>query len=177
MTELLTSDKQFRLELLQRYSREKGWVYFGGHEERTGYDKDGFHNIRFHRLWPDHFDKEPFIHHSDYCVCGHIIVQQCYIYNRYTKKFEVVGNCCIHKWKLQGMPCSMCFEPHLNRKDNYCNDCRIIIKKQEEDKKQAEKLIEYNATRCIEQGCTRKRNNSTWGIRCKSCYYKRKHSF
>tara|TARA_R110000803_G_scaffold163885_2_gene227582 strand:+ start:225 stop:773 length:549 start_codon:yes stop_codon:yes gene_type:complete len=170
MTELLTSDKQFRLELLQRYSREKGWVYFGGHEERTGYDKDGFHNIRFHRLWPDHFDKEPFIHHSDYCVCGHIIVQQCYIYNRYTKKFEVVGNCCIHKWKLQGMPCSMCFEPHLNRKDNYCNDCRIIIKKQEED-------IKLKEITCIEEGCNNKKKkwNGKLMPRCKSCFFKNKN--
>ena len=175
--QLLSQDKEFKLELLLRYTRAKGWVYFGGHEYKTSYDKDGFHNIRFHRLWPDYFDKEPFIHHSDYCVCGTGIVQQCYIYNIYTKEIVVVGNCCILKWKLQGMPCSMCFEPHLNRKDNYCSPCRIVRKKKEDHDKQVEALIEYNRSRCIEDGCSRKRCNSTWGVRCKSCYYKRKNSF
>ena len=75
------------------------------------------------------------------------------------------------------MPCSRCFEPHLNRKDNYCSPCRIIRKKKEEHDKQVEALIKYNASRCIEQGCTRKRCNDTWGVRCKSCFYKRKNSF
>tara|TARA_R110002020_G_scaffold165762_1_gene353418 strand:+ start:648 stop:1187 length:540 start_codon:yes stop_codon:yes gene_type:complete len=170
MTELLTPDKKFRLELLERYTRDKGWIYFGGHEETTEYDKDKLHNIRFHKLWPRWFDKEPSPDHSDYCACGHIIHQQCYIFNIYTKEIVVVGNCCILKWKLNGMPCSRCFEPHLNRKDNYCSPCRIILKKQEEDKKLKE-------ITCIEDGCTRKKNkwNGTLLPRCKACYFKNKN--
>ena len=170
--QLLTQSQEFKLELLLRYTRDKGWIYFGGHHYTTNYDKDGFHNKRFHRLWPRYFDEEPHVEHADNCVCGTSIVQQCYIYNTITGELVVVGNCCILKFKLQGMTCDMCQAVHRNRSDNYCSPCRLVVKKQEADKE----LEALKATQCIEEGCMRKRYppNKKWAVRCKGCWFQSK---
>ena len=171
--QLLSQSQEFKLELLLRYTRDKGWIYFGGGYYTTNYDKDGFHYKRFTKLWPRWFDEEPKPIHSERCVCETPIKQQCYIYNTLTGEIVVVGNCCILKFKLQGMTCDMCQAVHRNRSDNYCNDCRIIIKNQED----AKKLKASEATRCIEEGCWRKRfpANKKWAKRCKGCYARHKN--
>ena len=126
------------------------------------------------KAWRDYFTHRPYIGIESRCVCNTRIQQQCYIINRDTKEVVVLGNCCIEKLNLSGRTCGLCHAKHRNRSDNYCSPCR---KKKEDHDKQLEALIKYNRSRCIEQGCTRKRCNDTWGVRCKSCYYKHKDSF
>jgi hypothetical protein len=161
-------------ELVDAYSRDNNWCYFGGGQYVTEYQKNkkAHHYNYFMKAWPDHFKHQPYIGHEERCVCNTPIKQQCYIINRDTKEVVVLGNCCIEKLRLSGRTCSRCHAKHRNRKDNLCNDCRVIVKKQEE-------LIEYNATRCIEQGCDNKKN--TWRgksmPRCYTCYKKKQNSF
>jgi hypothetical protein len=57
------------------------------------------------------------------CVCGHNIVENCYITDG--ESIMILGNCCIKKFiKNSGRTCEECKNPHKNRKDNRCNDCR-----------------------------------------------------
>ena len=166
-------------ELVDAYARDKNWCYFGGGQYTTEFQKNkkAHHFNYFMSAWPDHFKHQPYIAHACRCVCNTKIKQQCYIINRETKDVVVLGNCCIEKLNLSGRTCGICHTKHRNRSDNYCSPCRIVRKQKEEDDKQAKALIEYNKSRCIEEGCSRKRCNSTWGVRCKSCYYERKNSF
>ena len=161
-------------ELVDAYARDKNWCYFGGGQYTTKFQKckKAHHYNYFMMAWKDHgFTHQPYIGHEEWCVCNTPITQQCYIINRETKEVVVLGNCCIEKLNLSGRTCGLCHVKHKNRSDNYCSPCRIVRKKQEEDDKQAAELIEYNKSRCIEEGCSRKRCNATWGVRCSTCYY------
>ena len=78
------------------------------------------------------------------CVCGHKIVENCYIQHKITKCIYVVGNQCIKRFmhKIQ-RTCSICATVHKNRKDNLCNDCRnsvVFIKVEYVQKEDAKKL-------------------------------------
>ena len=113
---------------------------------------DGRHAKYFKLKYPD----EPHPSHSDYCVCGHQIVENCYIRSTVSGQTLIVGNCCVkryvpsagrtckecgaeHKNRVIDMcnvcrpklrkckkVCERCAAPHQNRKDNLCSDCRII---------------------------------------------------
>lgn len=162
-------------ELVDAYARDKNWCYFGGGQYTTQFQKckKAHHYNYFMMAWKDHgFKHQPYIGHEELCVCNTPITQQCYIINRETKKVVVLGNCCIEKLRLSGRTCGLCHVKHKNRSDNYCSPCRIIRKKQEEDKKLKE-------ITCIEEGCTRKKNkwNGQLLPRCKSCFFKNKNSF
>ena len=92
--------------------------------------------------------------HEAYCVCGHFIVENCYLRSTSSGQTLVVGNCCIKRYlpgacrtcnncgvkhknividfcngcrpkKGCGSLCGKCAAPHRNRSDNLCNDCRI----------------------------------------------------
>ena len=66
---------------------------------------------------------------QDNCMCGHHISEQCYIINK-TGDIYVLGNCCIKKFLIRsGRTCGICGDPHQNRKDNNCNECRLKIEK------------------------------------------------
>lgn len=89
------------------------WKYCGG-------------NLNRHRRYFSLFFKERDL--PDYksnCVCGHDIVENCYITDG--DKIHVLGNCCIKKFlpkKCSGRTCRVCKNPHKNQKDNLCHNCR-----------------------------------------------------
>lgn len=87
------------------------WSYCGGNTGR--------HKNYFKLACPD--DDIPEL--VDKCVCGHRIVENCYITDG--ENILILGNCCIKKFiKNCGRTCEECKKPHKNRKDNRCNDCR-----------------------------------------------------
>ena len=58
------------------------------------------------------------------CVCGHKLVENCYI-TKDNLNFLVVGNCCIKKFIVKSYrTCSQCEKKHRNTKVNLCNECR-----------------------------------------------------
>jgi hypothetical protein len=61
--------------------------------------------------------------HKDKCICGHRIVENCYVFK--DGIFIVLGNCCIKKYVTKsGRTCEDCGESHKNRKVNKCNECK-----------------------------------------------------
>jgi len=62
--------------------------------------------------------------HKNYCVCGHYIVNNCYIYNKGLNKIKILGSCCVKKFTNFDLLCEDCNQPHKNRKVNRCNKCR-----------------------------------------------------
>ena len=95
-----------------------GWGYCGGSNDIK----------RFHEYFP----KQELLPHKNNCVCGHDIINNCYITKNF-KKFDlncilILGSCCVKKFIPEGKKkrCINCNEPHLNRKDNFCNECRAL---------------------------------------------------
>lgn len=65
--------------------------------------------------------------HNDYCICGHTIVENCYISDG--TDILVIGNCCIKKFmKNSTRTCETCKTQHKNRKVNKCKDCQEYFK-------------------------------------------------
>ena len=59
------------------------------------------------------------------CVCGHHIVENCYICDPTETNVLTVGNCCIKRFILKSTrTCSKCDAPHQNRSNNLCGSCR-----------------------------------------------------
>ena len=156
------SKSSYDSEAINEYSRDNNWIYFGGDKHKTAYDNLGTHYKYFCQISKDYFGYLHYIPHNDRCVCNHVIYQNCYIYNTSLKEFAVIGNCCIKKFNLQGKTCSMCEATHKNRKDNYCNDCRKVIKEQERNK-----MI------CSISGCRNKKKYE-WSKLCIPCWKKQK---
>ena len=87
------------------------WKYCGG-------DTKGHLNY-----WYRCKNNQPLPDHEDHCVCDRKIVRNCYITDG--SDIIVIGYCCIKKFmKHSGRTCEICDEPHKNRIDNRCNDCR-----------------------------------------------------
>lgn len=90
------------------------WKYCGGNLSPR--------NKYFRMCCPD----EPLPDYEDRCVCGHRIVENCYITDG--EQILVLGNCCVKRFIPKcGKTCEKCEQPHKNRKVNRCNDCRIGI--------------------------------------------------
>ena len=91
------------------------WEYAGG-------DDGGRWNY-FRQKFGEDAKRPPYM---DSCICGHDIIENCYIVNKLTKKILVVGTCCIKRFLPERFTrkCSLCGQAHQNRKDNICNDCR-----------------------------------------------------
>lgn len=105
---------------LQNYSltydetKNGNWKYCGG--------ESGRHLNYFKISCPN--DKLP--EHVDECVCEHHISENCYITDG--ELLLILGNCCIKKFVPKSTrTCEMCDQPHKNRIVNRCNDCRIGI--------------------------------------------------
>lgn len=82
--------------------------------------------------------------HANVCLCGHKIVENCYIQHKTTGKFYIIGNHCIKRfmYKLE-KTCTFCGTVHKNRKDNVCNECRdrhVLIKVTYAQKEEAKAL-------------------------------------
>jgi len=89
------------------------WRYCGGNKGR--------HLNYFRKCCPN--DDKP--ENKDECICGHAIVENCYITNG--PELLIVGNCCINRFlpkENAGRSCEICKKRHKNRKDNLCHDCR-----------------------------------------------------
>lgn len=129
-------------KLKTKYNLQNGWKYGGGNllrkfpdsEHSAYYDLEETNHSRYFRtLYWGKFKSDPqefldSIQQKDKCVCGHDIVENCFIYkeNIYNNvwRYKVLGNCCIKKLKLDGRRCSICNGKHISRKDNYCKTCR-----------------------------------------------------
>jgi len=91
------------------------WKYAGGTNER--------HRKYFQTAYKEYDLPDV----TDKCICGHPIKENCFIYNKETETFLIMGNCCIKRFlptEHSGRTCSICEKPHRNRKDNLCNSCR-----------------------------------------------------
>tara|TARA_R110000824_G_scaffold178240_1_gene357869 strand:- start:652 stop:1131 length:480 start_codon:yes stop_codon:yes gene_type:complete len=152
-------------ELVDVYTRKKEWIYFGGGKHVTRFDVTKLdHWKKFCILWPTYFEDKPVIAPEEKCVCNTKIQQQCWILNTESLEIVVIGNCCIRKFKLTGMTCSRCKAVHRNRKDNFCNSCRPVIKK--------EQLIQYRKDNnlCV---CGNKKKYPTYP-KCMQCWWRDK---
>ena len=91
----------------------QNWRYCGGNSGR--------HRNYYNLLFP----KEPLPTLVDKCVCGHNIIENCYITNDIQKL--VLGNCCIKRFVPKcTRTCSVCGDVHRNTSINKCNTCRNI---------------------------------------------------
>lgn len=121
--------KTYGLSLEQINS--EGWFYCGGN---TGSRFKTFKQYcGFQKLLP-HFESK--------CICGHPIVENCYI-TKDKEFFLVIGNCCIKKFiKKSGRTCEKCGSSHRNTSTNKCNDCR------ENECSECGKSCKYRESRC-----------------------------
>lgn len=94
----------------------KTFEYDGGNQ--------GYHFKRWRERHPDEACPPP----ESFCLCGHAIDENCYI-SKGDKRF-IIGNTCIKKFDIDTKKkCGMCEVPHRNTKDNYCNQCRVSIRR------------------------------------------------
>lgn len=92
-----------------------GWKYCGG-------STPGRHR----NYWKLQFGDRQFPGHTDHCVCGHKIQENCFITDG--NLFLPLGNCCIKKFiPKSGRTCEKCGEPHKNHIVNRCNECRVGV--------------------------------------------------
>lgn len=100
------------------------------------------------------------IPHEIKCICGHEIVDNYYFIDMTLpkedrKELVILGSRCKNRYiskDQQQRRCEICDKPHKNIKDNYCFDCRIIIKKKEKEEKKKEKENEKILTYTIDFG-------------------------
>ena len=108
--------------------KNSGWKYCGGNVKKE-------HKKYFALCFPSMSLSD--IPHEDHCVCGHHIVENCFITDSTETQILVLGNCCIKKFvPMCTRTCEICKSPHRNRKDNKCTTCRKVC-------------IDYNITKEI----------------------------
>jgi hypothetical protein len=116
----------------------KKWVYCGGDAHTTENDNTRGQSHLNYWLTQKHYDirKGKPIHMKE-CVCKVPIIQQCFISSPDGEEILVVGNCCINQYTDKGVSrtCSRCGDKHKNRKDDFCNECRKIIKQETSNRK------------------------------------------
>lgn len=97
------------------------------------------------------------IKRKDRCICTHWIVENCYIQSILTGRILIVGNCCIKKFlKIDTTKrCQNCAEPHSNRLDNFCFDCRGNKFKQGQYKGQSFRWVMSNDPNYTNWICTK----------------------
>lgn len=91
--------------------KNSNWKYCGGSTGR---------HLNYFKLVFSNYDLPE---HTNECVCGHKIIENCYI--RDGEQILVLGNCCIKKFiPKSSRTCEKCETPHKNRVVNRCNNCR-----------------------------------------------------
>ena len=95
------------------------------------------------------------IPHNTKCICGHGISDNYYftdirIPKEKRQKLIILGSKCKNRYiekEQRKRRCEICDKPHKKTSNNFCTDCRIIIKnKEKEEKKQVkenEKILKY----------------------------------
>jgi hypothetical protein len=149
--------------------------------KELGYEPHDFHKLKcigcfpvpeshtkiiWSKKWEHLEDKLP--HQTDTCFCNHKgLIYNYYIYEEEKDIIIVVGSdCVLHfgdspKYKR----CDECGEKHSNRKDNYCDDCRIF--KKEEDTYPEDIYIHcpyYQKDECKSLGGRYDRDQRSWYI-------------
>ena len=85
----------------------------------------GIHN-KYYKLFTNN---APLLTHTDKCICGHKIKNNCYISNG--DIILIIGESCINRFlpNKKKRICAECFIPHRNRlKTNKCNICKMKSK-------------------------------------------------
>lgn len=81
------------------------------------------------------FGNRQFPEHKDKCICGHNIVENCYLsssFNNYND-IIIIGNCCYKNYFANlSRVCIKCKEEHTN-KNGLCNSCKKIKTKFKRD--------------------------------------------
>tara|TARA_R110000744_G_scaffold18970_8_gene50409 strand:+ start:1733 stop:2236 length:504 start_codon:yes stop_codon:yes gene_type:complete len=138
------------VEMRRKYNKENGWRYGGGRQKKVfiEHDQSYDYQVTKHSRYYEQ-DLRPqwnklgfnclnyFPSKKEYCLCGHWIRENCFIYRKRNEKtidIRVIGNCCITLYDLSGKHCEMCDAVHQNRKDNLCNTCRKEVKDTEKRK-------------------------------------------
>ena len=62
--------------------------------------------------------------HVNKCVCGHKIIENCYLRSLADGHTISMGNCCIKQFINRGRVCEDCGASHRNRKNDKCSECR-----------------------------------------------------
>ncbi len=117
----------------------KNYIYCGGN--RFGRHRSYYINV--FKTDPSSEWDEGGSKHNGKCYCSTKIIEQCFVYNKKLHDLNVaegldpladregmpiiiaMGNECIKReCPKAGRTCSECGEPHRNRKDNLCKECR-----------------------------------------------------
>lgn len=62
------------------------------------------------------------------CICGHPIIENCYIENIHSKEILILGNCCINRFvEKKGRTCKICGASHKRRLIDRCFDCSVGV--------------------------------------------------
>ena len=113
--------KRFENGLKKKYNLNiedlNNFYYIGG--------EIGIHN-KYYKLFTNN---SPLLTHTDKCICGHKIKNNCYISNG--NIILIIGESCINKFlpNKKKRICSECLCPHRNRlSTNKCNICKLKSK-------------------------------------------------
>lgn len=91
---------------------KENYKYIGGNKGR---------HLNYFKLFKKEFPKS-----KDKCICGHFIIENCYISNGFN--IIVLGNCCIKRFVPKcKRTCEKCGNIHKSIKTNICSDCKIAI--------------------------------------------------
>lgn len=103
------------------------WKYAGG--------SNGPHFKYWKSMNAEYDDKLKMPAPRSACLCGHGIIENCFVINEETLELEVLGNCCIRKFIPKSTrTCHKCHAPHRNRKRNLCTLCRKAEEKAKKEK-------------------------------------------
>ena len=95
------------------YDEVKDWSYCGGNKGR---------HLNYFKICCKNEDLPGW---QCECVCGHPIIENCYIQDKKKEKKLILGNCCIEKFIDKcSRTCEICRKPHRSRIVNRCKDCR-----------------------------------------------------
>lgn len=133
---------------------EEKWWFCGGCDTRSEFDEKDNEDQgesqsvseevlkRWSDLWKHYFPNRPMPQPTEVCVCKQKHLRyNCYITDG--NEVIIIGRICMYQFIKKAKDymkkkCSKCFQTHRNRNNNYCKDCRIIVKKEEEQKKKEE---------------------------------------
>jgi hypothetical protein len=135
---------------------EENWFFCGGRDGNPRDEDDEVGSISqkvliyWEALWRHHFPNRDFPQFEPICICKKHVMDlryNCYITNPEKTKVITIGRICmvqfIKKSKdYMSKRCERCLEPHKNRKDNYCNKCRLTLKEEKEEEERQRVLKE-----------------------------------
>jgi len=102
------------------------WKYVGG-DGRSRDENAPCHITSHQRYFEQVYGNSDYPEWEGYCVCEHIIIENCYMAKRKDiNTMIIIGNCCIKRFMPnsgRGRTCQQCGNGHRNSKRNLCNLC------------------------------------------------------